>query len=73
MRVLSEETKNAVLEYNIEYQKQHGISPSFRNIMHALNRFACYGTTLRYTVRSGREVISHEYREYSPFAETVGW
>ena len=37
MRVLSEETKNAIAEYNIEYQKRHGISPSFRNIMHALS------------------------------------
>ncbi len=37
MRVLSEETKNAIAEYNIEYQKRHGISPSFRNIMHTLN------------------------------------
>lgn len=37
MRVLSEETKNAIAEYNVEYQKRHGISPSFRNIMHALN------------------------------------
>lgn len=37
MRVMSEETKNAVLEYNIRYQREHGISPSFRNIMHALN------------------------------------
>ena len=37
MRVLSEETKNAIAEYNVEYQKQYGISPSFRNIMHALN------------------------------------
>ena len=37
MRVMSEETKNAVLEYNIQYQKRHGISPSFRSIMHALN------------------------------------
>lgn len=37
MRVLSEQTKNAVLEYNIEYQKEHGVSPSFRKIMYALN------------------------------------
>lgn len=36
MRVLSEETKNAVLEYTIDYQKQHGLSPSFRKIMHAV-------------------------------------
>lgn len=37
MRVLREETKNEIVEYNIEYQKRHGVSPSFRNIMHALN------------------------------------
>ena len=37
MRVMSEETKSAVLEYNIAYQREHGMSPSFRNIMHALN------------------------------------
>ena len=37
MRILNEETKNAVLEYNIQYQREHGISPSFRSIMHALN------------------------------------
>lgn len=37
MRVLNEETKNSIAEYNIAYQREHGISPSFRNIMHALN------------------------------------
>ena len=37
MRVLSEETKNEVWEYTVRYQREHGISPSFRNIMHALN------------------------------------
>ena len=50
MRVLSEETKNAVLEYNIEYQKQHGISPSFRNIMHALN-LGSLATVQRYVIQ----------------------
>ncbi len=37
MRVLSEETKNQIAEYNLEYQRKNGLSPSFRNIMHALN------------------------------------
>ena len=50
MRVLSEETKTAVLEYNIEYQKQHGISPSFRNIMHALN-LGSLATVQRYVIQ----------------------
>ncbi len=47
MRVMSEETKNAVLEYNVEYQKRHGISPSFRNIMHAL-KLGSLATVQRY-------------------------
>lgn len=47
MRVLSEETKNAIAEYNIEYQKQHGISPSFRNIMNAL-KLGSLATVQRY-------------------------
>ncbi len=37
MRVMNEETALEVLEYNIAYQREHGVSPSFRNIMHALN------------------------------------
>lgn len=37
MRVMQEEVKVAVLKYNIEYQKKHGISPSFRNIQQALH------------------------------------
>ena len=37
MRVMSEQTAQEVLEYNIAYQKEHGVSPSFRKIMNALN------------------------------------
>lgn len=37
MRVLDKDTMQKVAEYNIEYQKAHGVSPSFRNIMHTLN------------------------------------
>lgn len=37
MRILDEATMQRVEKYNIEYQKAHGLSPSFRQIMHALN------------------------------------
>ena len=47
MRILNEETKNAVLKYNIEYQKEYGVSPSFRNIMHAL-KLGSLATVQRY-------------------------
>ena len=36
MRVLDEETMDRVAEYNIRYPREHGRSPSFRNVMHAL-------------------------------------
>jgi repressor LexA len=47
MRVLNEETKNVILEYNIQYQKKHGISPSFRNIMNTL-KLGSLATVQRY-------------------------
>ena len=47
MRVLNEETKNAILEYNTEYQKNHGVSPSFRNIMNVL-KLGSLATVQRY-------------------------
>lgn len=37
MRVLNHDTLERVEQYNIEYQKEHGKTPSFREIMHALN------------------------------------
>lgn len=37
MRVLDKATMQRVEEYNIEYQKKNGISPSFRQIMNALS------------------------------------
>lgn len=54
MRALNEETKNAVLEYNIQYQRKHGISPSFRNIMHALN-LGSLATVQRYVKQLEKE------------------
>lgn len=47
MRILNEETKQAVLKYNIEYQKEYGVSPSFRNIMNAL-KLGSLATVQRY-------------------------
>lgn len=37
MRVLNHDTLERVEQYNIDYQKEHGRTPSFREIMHALN------------------------------------
>lgn len=37
MRVLNHDTLERVEQYNIEYQKEHGRTPSFREIMRALN------------------------------------
>ena len=54
MRILNEETKNAVLEYNIEYQKKHGVSPSFRNIMNAL-KLGSLATVQRYVKQLEQE------------------
>lgn len=56
MRVLDEETMNAVAEYNIGYQKEHGRAPSFRNVMHALGlgSLATVQRYIRALERSGR-------------------
>lgn len=37
MRVLNEDTLEKVAQYNLEFQKKEGRSPSFREIMNALN------------------------------------
>lgn len=37
MRVMNPEILERVAQYNTDYQKKHGRSPSFREIMHALN------------------------------------
>ena len=37
MRVMDENTMENVAKFNIDYQREHGRVPSFRNIMHALN------------------------------------
>lgn len=47
MRVLNQEILQRVEEYNIAYQKEHGISPSFRQIMQALS-LSSLATVQRY-------------------------
>ena len=37
MRILNDDILEEVAQYNIDYQKEHGRSPSYREIMHALN------------------------------------
>lgn len=37
MRVMDKSVMDKVLQYNLQYQRDHGLSPSFRQIMHALN------------------------------------
>lgn len=37
MKTLNEETLQKVREFNIAYQREYGITPSYRQIMHALN------------------------------------
>ena len=54
MRVMKEEIKKAVLDYNVQYQKEHGISPTFRNIMQALN-LGSLATVQRYVKQLERE------------------
>lgn len=56
MRVMDEATLERVANYNIQYQREHGISPSFRTIMRALN-LGSLATVQRYVLlleRKGR-------------------
>lgn len=50
MRVLSEDVKERVMRYNIEYQKREGESPSYREIMEAVG-IRSSATVRRYVKR----------------------
>lgn len=54
MRVLDKATMQRVEEYNIEYQRKNGLSPSFRQIMNALS-FGSLATVQRYIKALERE------------------
>lgn len=49
MRTLNEETLNRVEEYIKEYHQEHGISPSYRQIMHVL-KFSSLSGVQRYVL-----------------------
>lgn len=54
MRTLDETTLQEVKAYNIAYQKEHGITPSYRQIMHALN-LGSLATVRRYVMELERQ------------------
>lgn len=54
MRVMDKSTMDKVLQYNLQYQLEHGISPSFRQIMHGLN-LGSLATVQRYVKALERE------------------
>lgn len=47
MRILNDDILEKVAQYNIDYQKEHGKSPSYREIMHAL-KLGSLATVQRY-------------------------
>lgn len=47
MRILNDDILEKVAQYNIDYQKEHGRSPSYRQIMHAL-KLGSLATVQRY-------------------------
>lgn len=49
MKTLNEETLQRVRKFNIAYQQEHGITPSYRQIMHALN-LGSLATVRRYVM-----------------------
>ena len=50
MKTLNEETLQRVREFNITYQQEYGISPSYRQIMNALN-LGSLATVRRYVMQ----------------------
>ncbi len=49
MRILDKATLQKVEEYNLEYQREHGVSPNFRQIMRDLN-LGSLATVQRYVL-----------------------
>lgn len=54
MRTLDKATLQRVEEYNLEYQRTHGVSPNFRQIMRDLN-LGSLATVQRYVIALERE------------------
>ena len=56
MKTLNEETLQRVREFNITYQQKYGISPSYRQIMNALN-LGSLATVRRYVMQLEQQGI----------------
>ena len=56
MKTLNEETLQRVREFNIAYQQEHGITPSYRQIMNALN-LGSLATVRRYVMQLEQQGI----------------
>ena len=54
MRTLDKATLQRVEEYNLEYQRSHGVSPNFRQIMRELN-LGSLATVQRYVIALEKE------------------
>lgn len=68
MRTLDKATLQRVEEYNLEYQRAHGVSPNFRQIMRELN-LGSLATVQRYVI-----ALEHEGRiKRTPFGKIASF
>lgn len=73
MRILNDDILEKVAQYNIDYQKEHGRSPSYREIMHAL-KLGSLATVQRYVralVKADRIEVTNA-GNISPLPQFVG-
>lgn len=73
MRILKDDILEKVAQYNIDYQKKHGRSPSYREIMHAL-KLGSLATVQRYVralVKADRIEVT-DAGNISPLPQLMG-
>lgn len=73
MRILNDDILEKVAQYNIDYQKKHGRSPSYREIMHAL-KLGSLATVQRYVralVKADRIEVT-DAGNISPLPQLMG-
>lgn len=73
MRILNDDILEKVAQYNIDYQKEHGRSPSYREILHALN-LGSLATVQRYVralVKADRIEVT-DAGNISPLPQLMG-
>lgn len=73
MRILNDDILEKVAQYNIDYQKEHGRTPSYREIMHALN-LGSLATVQRYVralVKADRIEVTNA-GNISPLPQLMG-